>query len=51
MPDRELIVPPTMQRIVDRAGFVPAVKVGATVFCAGRVGRTVDLEVITDPEA
>lgn len=51
MADRELIVPPTMQSIVERAGYVPAVKVGATVFCAGQVGRTVDLEVIGDPEA
>lgn len=51
MADRELIVPPTMQRIVERASYIPAVKVGATVFCAGQVGRTVDLEVIADPEA
>ncbi|MEX3982226.1 RidA family protein [Paraburkholderia sp. EG287A] len=51
MTDRELIVPPTMQLIVERAGYVPAVKVGNTVFCAGQVGRTVDLEVIADPEA
>ncbi|WP_211455730.1 RidA family protein [Comamonas brasiliensis] len=51
MADRELIVPPAMQSIVERAGYVPAVKVGATVFCAGQVGRTVDLEVIGDPEA
>lgn len=51
MTDRELIVPPTMQAIVERAGYVPAVKVGTTVFCAGQVGRTVELEVIVDPEA
>lgn len=51
MTDRELIVPPTMQRIVERAGYVPAVKVGAAVFCAGQVGRSVELEVIADPEA
>jgi enamine deaminase RidA (YjgF/YER057c/UK114 family) len=50
MTDRELIIPPTMQSIVDRAGYVPAVKVGSTVFCAGQVGRTADLEVIADPE-
>ena len=50
MTDRELIVPPAMQGIVERAGYVPAVKVGATVFCAGQVGRTADLEVIADPE-
>ena len=51
MTDRELVIPSKMQRIVERAGYVPAVKVGATVFCAGQVGRTVDLEVIADPEA
>ncbi|CAG9253879.1 MULTISPECIES: RidA family protein [Paraburkholderia] len=48
---RELIIPPTMQRIVERAGYVPAVKAGSIVFCAGQVGRTVALEVIADPEA
>ena len=47
---RELIIPPTMQRIVERAGYVPAVKADSIVFCGGQVGRTVDLEVITDPE-
>jgi len=48
---RELIIPPPMQRIVERAGYVPAVKAGSIVFCAGQVGRTVALEVIADPEA
>ncbi|MBN3759386.1 RidA family protein [Burkholderia sp. Ac-20365] len=51
MTDREVIVPSSMQRIVERAGYVPAVKVGATVFCAGQVGRTADLEVIIDPQS
>ncbi|WP_346274853.1 RidA family protein [Burkholderia cenocepacia] len=51
MTDRELIVPQSMKHIVERAGYVPAVKVGTTVFCAGQVGRTADLEVIADPEA
>ena len=50
MTDRKLIIPPTMQGIVERAGYAPAVMVGAIVFCAGQVGRTVDLKVITDPE-
>ncbi|WP_233271775.1 RidA family protein [Paraburkholderia acidiphila] len=40
-----------MERIVERAGYAPAVKVGATVCCAGQVGRTADLEVIADPQA
>jgi enamine deaminase RidA (YjgF/YER057c/UK114 family) len=51
MTQRELIVPKQMQAIVERAGYVPAVKVGATVYCAGQVGRTPELEVIADPEA
>ncbi|WP_322093069.1 RidA family protein [Paraburkholderia bannensis] len=51
MTDRELIVPQQMQAIVERAGYVPAVKVGKTVYCAGQVGRTAELEVIADPEA
>lgn len=28
----------------------PAVKVGKTLYCAGQVGRSPDLEVIEDPE-
>ncbi|MBY8607816.1 MAG: RidA family protein [Burkholderia sp.] len=51
MIDREVIVPPTMQRVVERAGYAPAVRVGATVYCAGQVGRTPELDVIADPEA
>lgn len=50
MTDREIIVPDGMEQIVERAGYAPAVKVGATVFCAGQVGRTRELEVINDPE-
>ncbi|QGZ63401.1 RidA family protein [Paraburkholderia acidisoli] len=51
MGDRERIVPASMQGLVERAGYVPAVKVGDTVYCAGQVGRTADLAVIADPEA
>jgi len=51
MTDREIIVPNGMEQIVERAGYAPAVRVGATVFCAGQVGRTRELEVIHDPEA
>jgi len=47
--DRQLIVPPSMKLLAERAGYAPAVKVGATVYCAGQVGRTDELEVITDP--
>lgn len=50
MPNRELIIPDAMMVIAERAGYVPAVKVGTTLFCAGQVGRTAELEVIGDPE-
>ncbi|CAG9233279.1 RidA family protein [Paraburkholderia sabiae] len=51
MTDREIIVPNGMEQIVERAGYAPAVRIGTTVFCAGQVGRTRELEVIQDPEA
>ncbi|MGO4329525.1 RidA family protein [Cupriavidus sp. 2TAF22] len=51
MTDRDVLVPPTLQPIIERAGYAPALKVGSTVYCAGQVGRTADLEVIADPEA
>ncbi|NVZ66349.1 RidA family protein [Pseudomonas gingeri] len=51
MTDREIIIPDSMRPIVERAGYAPAVKVGATLYCAGQVGRTAQLEVIADPEA
>lgn len=50
MPDREIIIPDAMRSIVERAGYAPAVKVGDTLYCAGQVGRTPELEVIRDPE-
>lgn len=50
MSDRELIIPESMKLIPERAGYVPAVKVGDTLFCSGQIGRTPDLVVIEDPE-
>ncbi|MEG5263036.1 RidA family protein [Pseudomonas sp. JDS28PS106] len=50
MNDRQLIIPDEMQLISERAGYVPAVKVGKTLYCAGQVGRTPQLAVIEDPE-
>ncbi|RAU45543.1 MULTISPECIES: RidA family protein [unclassified Pseudomonas] len=50
MSDRTIITPPFQQIIADRAGYAPAVMVGDTLYCAGQVGRTADLEVIQDPE-
>ena len=43
MTDRQLIIPTAMRPIVERAGYVPAVKVGKTLYCAGQVGRTAAL--------
>ena len=51
MQDRQSIIPASMQRIVETAGYVPAVKVGPIVFCSGQVGRNAALEVIADPAA
>jgi len=48
--DRQLIIPESLRLLVERAGYAPAVKVGKTLYCAGQVGRTPDLEVIQDPE-
>ncbi|MGA3796679.1 RidA family protein [Pseudomonas fluorescens] len=50
MPYREIIIPDSMRPIVERAGYVPAVKFGDTLYCAGQVGRTPELDVIQDPE-
>src|SRR5690606_8962911 len=50
MLQRQIIIPASMANIVERAGYVPAVKVGSTLYCAGQIGRTPELEVIDDPE-
>lgn len=50
MNDRQLIIPEEMQLLCERAGYVPAVKAGKTLYCAGQVGRTPQLAVIEDPE-
>ncbi|MCU1759772.1 RidA family protein [Pseudomonas sp. 14P_8.1_Bac3] len=50
MSDREIVIPDAMKTVVERAGYAPAVKVGDTLYCAGQVGRTAELEVIHDPE-
>lgn len=49
--DREVIVPTGMERLVERAGYAPAVRVGRTLYCAGQVGRTPELDVIAEPRA
>lgn len=50
MTDRQIIFPDEMKLLCERAGYAPAVKVGRTLYCAGQVGRTPELEVIEDPE-
>lgn len=50
MSDRQIIVPDSMKLLSERAGYAPAVKVGATLYCAGQVGRTPELAVIDDPK-
>ena len=51
MSSREIIVPSSMKTLAERAGYAPAVRVNGTIFCAGQVGRTFDLDVIEDPES
>jgi enamine deaminase RidA (YjgF/YER057c/UK114 family) len=50
MSDRHPIIPDTMHQLASRAGYAPALQVGNTLYCAGQVGRTEDLQVIADPE-
>lgn len=50
MSDREIVVPDAMKLILERVGYVPAMKVGNMLFCSGQIGRTRELEVIADPE-
>ena len=50
MNNRQIIIPQAMQVLSERAGYAPAVKVGATLYCAGQVGRTPELALIEDPE-
>lgn len=49
MASRQSIIPESMKLLAERAGYVPAVKVGPVLYCAGQVGRTADLVVIADP--
>jgi len=51
MSDRQIITPPSMQSIIERSGYAPAVKVGATLYLSGQIGRDADLKVIEDPRA
>ena len=39
-----------MQTVVDTRGYLPGLRVGDIVFLAGQVGRTADMQIVTDPK-
>jgi enamine deaminase RidA (YjgF/YER057c/UK114 family) len=45
------IIPPSMQAVVETRGYLPGLRVGDIVFLAGQVGRTADMQIVTDPRA
>ena len=49
--NRQTIVPPNMQHIVERFHYAPAVRIGPWVNCAGQVGRDANMRVIEGMEA
>ena len=49
MSNQKIIVPEFMELLVKRAGYIPAVMVNETVYCAGQVGRTPDFDIIEVP--
>ena len=48
---RQTVVPSTMQHIVERFHYAPAVRIGPWVNCAGQVGRDANMRVIEGMEA
>lgn len=51
MPSVKYVIPDQMRKIVETAGYIPAVVAGGLVFVVGQVGRDADMAVIHDPEA
>jgi len=49
--NRTPVIPPSMQSIPAEKGYLPALQVGNFLFCAGQVGRTPDMRIVTDPAA
>ena len=45
------IIPPSMQSVVETRGYLPGLRVGDIVFLAGQVGRTADMQIVTEPKA
>jgi len=46
--NKRAIVPPGMQNIVERAGYLPAVQVDNLLFMSGQVGRDAQMRIPTD---
>ena len=51
MTERRMIVPPSMEAIVERFHYAPGILVGGTLYVSGQVGRDENLQVIQDKEA
>ena len=47
----ESIVPPPLALLNAKRGHSPAVRIGSLLLISGMLGRTSDLEVVTEPEA
>jgi len=45
--ERVAVVPQSMQWVPDEKGYLPALRVGDFVFCAGQVGRRADMSIVT----
>jgi enamine deaminase RidA (YjgF/YER057c/UK114 family) len=44
------IIPPSMRTVVETRGYLPGLRVGDIIFLAGQVGRTADMQIVTDPK-
>ena len=51
MAERDMIIPPGMESLVERFHYAPAVRVGNTVYISGQLGRDENLQVIEGAEA
>lgn len=49
--DRTTVVPPTMQHLVERFHYAPAVRIGPWITCAGQVGRDAQMRIAEGLEA
>ncbi len=51
MSDREMIVPPGMEKVLQDMHYAPAVKVGRTVYVSGQIGRDAHMQLVEGREA